>query len=80
MIRKYGSLTVEGNPGVPDGTQVWLIGNDVVDITNDDRAKFLAMFGLMAVPHERADRVLLSVSDYEHLKANPALTNPKADT
>jgi hypothetical protein len=59
-------LKVEASELVPDGTQVWLDGQDhVVDVTTDSRAKFLSMFGLMQVPPIKADKVLISTSDYE---------------
>ena len=53
-------------------------GQEVLDITTDERAKFLAMFGLMKMPTTKATKVLLSPEDYEALiaAAKPAPPTP----
>ncbi|HEV7345511.1 MAG TPA: hypothetical protein VGN60_07745 [Devosia sp.] len=65
----YG-LKISSDVNVPDGTQVWMQGREVVDVTTDDRAKFFAMFGLMRIPTLHADGVLLSVADFASFKAS----------
>jgi hypothetical protein len=62
-------LTVVSSPHVPDGTQVWMKGREVLDVTTSERARFIAMFGLMQVPTRGADTVMLSTADYDALKA-----------
>ena len=63
------SLTVVGSQYVKDGTQIWMKGAEVLDITTTERAAFFAMFGLMQVPVRHADKVMISQHDYDALKA-----------
>lgn len=64
-----GGLNIRSSKLVPDGTQVWLKGREVVDVTSNDRAAFFAMFGLMRIPTLHADGVVLSVDDFENFTA-----------
>lgn len=64
-----GGLNISSSKLVPDGTQVWLKGREVVDITTNERAAFWAMFGLMRIPTLEADSVVLSVDDFESFTA-----------
>lgn len=67
-----GGLKISGSKLVPDGTQIWTKGRDVVDITTNERAAFLAMFGLMRVPCLHADGVVLSSADFESFTSEMA--------
>lgn len=60
-----GSLKISANSLVPDGTQIWMQGREVVDVTTKERAAFYAMFGLMRIPTLHADGVVLSTADYD---------------
>ncbi|UXN70945.1 hypothetical protein N8A98_07080 [Devosia neptuniae] len=64
-----GALRISSNKLVPDGTQIWLQGKEVVDVTTQERSAFYAMFGLMRVPSLKADGVMLSPADYEGFTA-----------
>lgn len=69
-----GGLKISSSNLVPDGTQVWLKGREVVDITTNERAAFWAMFGLMRIPTLEADSVVLSVDDFESFTAEMTRT------
>lgn len=69
-----GGLNISSSKLVPDGTQVWLKGREVVDITTNERAAFWAMFGLMRIPSLEADSVVLSVDDFESFTAEMTRT------
>ena len=64
-----GQLKISSNPLVPNGTQIWMRGNEVIDVTTTERAAFFAMFGLMRVPSLDADAVMLSPADYDDFAA-----------
>lgn len=71
-----GSLKISASSHVPDGTQIWMQGREVVDVTTNKRAAFYAMFGLMRVPTLHADGVVLSVADYDAFVAQAPKARP----
>lgn len=71
-----GAIKVSSSKLVPDGTQIWLQGKEVVDVTTNERAAFYAMFGLMRIPSLHADGVVLSVADFEAFEASAKQVSP----
>lgn len=65
-----GAIKVSSSELVPNGTQVWLHGTEVVDVTTNERAAFFAMFGLMQIPAPHVDGVVLSTADFEAFEAS----------
>lgn len=71
-----GSLKVSASAMVPDGTQIWTQGKEVVSVTTNERAAFFAMFGLMRIPTLHADGVVLSTADFEAFEASAQTGKP----
>lgn len=71
-----GALKISASAHVPDGTQVWMQGREVVDITTHEQAAFYAMFGLMRVPSLAADGVVLSTADYQAFAVSAKRATP----
>lgn len=71
-----GGLKISSSPGIPDGTQIWMRGLEVVDITTNERSAFFAMFGLMRVPSAHADGVMLSIADFAAFEASAVKGKP----
>lgn len=69
-----GGLKISSSRLVPDGTQIWTKGREVVDVTTNERTAFFAMFGLMKVPPLHADGVVLSTTDFESFTAEMTRT------
>ena len=67
-------LKISANSLVPNGTQIWMQGREVVDVTTHKQAAFYAMFGLMRIPTLNADGVMMSPADFEAFTAQ-AQTN-----
>lgn len=71
-----GALKISASANVPNGTQIWMQGREVVDVTTHQQAAFYAMFGLMRVPSMMADGVVLSTADFEAFEASAQKVNP----